>query len=162
MLSLHAGLTISIDNPASSGDNTGYICPGVPGIGYLPARSAARGSVRRFLRAPQGCFRFCNVYRPQCDSSQVIGEKLERSKIMTNPPRGGFNSFRKSVRQVGALPRTTKKSSIEVWRPKLNDRVQIPNGVGIVVEISGDMYLIDLENQLAKVWERLTSIKLPK
>ena len=77
-------------------------------------------------------------------------------------PSGGFNSFRKSVRQVGALPRTTKKSSIEVWRPKLNDRVQIPNGVGIVVEISGDMYLIDLENQLAKVWERLTSIKLPK
>jgi hypothetical protein len=40
--------------------------------------------------------------------------------------------------------------------------VQIPNGVGTVVEISGDMYLIDLENQLAKVWERLTSIKLPK
>ncbi len=81
---------------------------------------------------------------------------------MTNPPRGGFNSFRKSVRQVGALPRTTKKSTIEVWRPKLNERVQIPNGIGTVVEISGDMYLIDLENQLAKVWERLTSIKLPK
>ncbi|MGO9535264.1 MAG: hypothetical protein ACLP3B_29345 [Syntrophobacteraceae bacterium] len=80
---------------------------------------------------------------------------------MTNSPRGVPNSFRKPVRQVGALPRTTK-SSIEVWRPKLNDRVQIPNGVGIVVEISGDMYLIDLENQLAKVWERLTSIKLLK
>ena len=80
---------------------------------------------------------------------------------MINSPRGGPNSFRKPVRQVGALPPTTK-SSIEVWRPKLNDRVQIPNGVGIVVEISGDMYLIDLENQLAKVWERLTSIKLPK
>jgi len=44
----------------------------------------------------------------------------------------------------------------------LNDRVQTPSGIGIVVEIVGDMYLIDLENQLAKVWERLTSIKLPK
>jgi hypothetical protein len=40
--------------------------------------------------------------------------------------------------------------------------VQIPNGVGTVVKISGDMYLVDLENQLANIWERLTSIKLPK
>lgn len=59
------------------------------------------------------------------------------------------------------MPPTTKRT-IDVWRPKLNDRVLIPNGVGTVVEISGDMYLIDLENQLANVWERLTSIKLPK
>jgi hypothetical protein len=80
---------------------------------------------------------------------------------MANTSWGGFNSFRKPVRQVGALPRTTK-SSIEVWRPKLKDRVQTPSGVGIVVEILGDMYLVDLENQLAKIWERLTSIKLPK
>ncbi len=80
---------------------------------------------------------------------------------MATTPRGSFNSFRKPVRQVGALPPTTK-SSVEVWRPKLNDRVQIPHGVGIVAEISGDMDSIDLENQYAKVWERLTSIKLPK
>lgn len=80
---------------------------------------------------------------------------------MPKPSRGGFNSFRKNVRQVSALPATTKRS-VKVWRPKLNDRVQIPNGVGTVVEISGDMFLIDLENQFANVWERLTSIKLPK
>ena len=35
MLSLHAGITISIDNSASSGDNTGNTCPSVPGIRYL-------------------------------------------------------------------------------------------------------------------------------
>jgi hypothetical protein len=75
----------------------------------------------------------------------------------------GFQSFRKPVKQVGAFPKSTGKSSaVGVWRPRLNDRVQIPNGTGTVVEISGDMYLIDLENQVAKVWERLTSIKLPK
>ncbi|MGA2226859.1 MAG: hypothetical protein ACLQBD_32100 [Syntrophobacteraceae bacterium] len=50
---------------------------------------------------------------------------------------------------------------MNVWRPKLNERVQIPNGVGTVMEISEDMYLIDLENQLANVWERLTSIRRP-
>jgi hypothetical protein len=80
---------------------------------------------------------------------------------MTKPPLGGFNSFRKPARQVNALPPAAKRS-IQVWRPKLNDRVQIPNGIGTVVKISGDMYLIDLENQFANIWERLTSIKLPK
>jgi hypothetical protein len=79
---------------------------------------------------------------------------------MMKPSQGKPNSFRKPARQVGALPPSTKRS-VQVWRPKLNDRVQIPNGVGTVVKISGDMYLIDLENQLANIWERLTSIKLP-
>ncbi len=80
---------------------------------------------------------------------------------MAKTPLGGFNSFRKSVRQVRALPQS-REGSVKVWRPKLNDRVQIPNGIGVVVEISGDMYLVDLENQVARVWERLTSIKLVK
>ena len=75
------------------------------------------------------------------------------------PPRGGFNSFRKPVRQVSALPQTTAKRPVEVWRPKFNDRVQTPSGVGIVVEVSGDMYLVDLENQVARIWERRSSIK---
>jgi hypothetical protein len=65
------------------------------------------------------------------------------------------------MRKVSVFPRYHDAPS-EIWRPKLNQRVQIPNGIGIVVEISGDMYLVDLENQLARVWERLTSIKLPK
>lgn len=80
---------------------------------------------------------------------------------MIKPSQGGPNSFRRPARQVGALPTTTKRT-VQVWRPKLNDRVQIPNGVGTVVKISGDMYLVDLENQVANIWERLTSIKLPK
>jgi hypothetical protein len=78
--------------------------------------------------------------------------------MMTKPPRGRPNSFRKSVRQVSAMPPTTL-SSTEVWRPKLNDRVQTPNGIGIVLKISNDMYLIDLENQPSQLWERLSSLK---
>jgi len=72
---------------------------------------------------------------------------------------GGFGSFRGQVKKVNSFPPAYERSA-QVWRPKLNQRVRIPNGVGTVVEISGDMFLIDLENQLAKVWERLTSIKL--
>jgi hypothetical protein len=92
----------------------------------------------------------------------VTGEALERvAKIMTKPSRGTFNSFRKPARQVAALPRTTR-GHVEVWKPRLDERVQTPNGIGTVAKISGDMYLIDLEHQIASVWERLTSIKPPK
>lgn len=48
-----------------------------------------------------------------------------------------------------------------VWKPNLHDKVATPSGVGTVVEISGDMYLINLENQVAQIWERLSSLKLP-
>ena len=72
---------------------------------------------------------------------------------------GGFGSFRRPVKKVNSLPQARERSA-QVWRPKLNQRVRIPNGVGTVVEISGDMFLIDLENQFANIWERLTSIKL--
>ena len=80
---------------------------------------------------------------------------------MTKPSWGTFNSFRKPARQVAALPRTSREL-VEVWKPKLGERVQTPNGIGTVAKISGDMYLIDLEHQIASVWERLTSIKPPK
>jgi hypothetical protein len=63
------------------------------------------------------------------------------------------------VRQVGALPQNATKRSVEAWRPKLNEKVYTPSGVGIVVEVSGDMYLVDLDKQTAKIWERLSSIK---
>lgn len=77
---------------------------------------------------------------------------------MAKQPWGTFGFSRKPVRQVTSLPRTNKEY-IEVWKPKLDERVQTPNGIGTVAKISGDMYLIDLEHQIARVWERLTSIK---
>ncbi len=80
---------------------------------------------------------------------------------MAKTPFGGFNSFRKPVRNERPLLQPRERS-VGIWRPKLKDRVKTPNGIGIVVEISQDMYLIDLENQIAEVWERLTSITLPK
>jgi hypothetical protein len=69
-----------------------------------------------------------------------------------------FNSFRSSTRKVSVFP-NYHEQSVESWKPKLNERVQIPNGIGTVVKISENMYLVDLENQIANIWERLTSIR---
>jgi hypothetical protein len=82
-------------------------------------------------------------------------------KKMLKSPFSGFGSSRRSMRKVSAFP-DYHGAPTDVWKPKLNDRVQIPSGIGTVVEISDGMYLVDLENQLANVWERLTSIRLPK
>ena len=48
---------------------------------------------------------------------------------------------------------------------KLGDTVKAPNGYGQIVEIDNDQYLIAMENQIAKIWERRDSLikveKLP-
>lgn len=80
---------------------------------------------------------------------------------MPKMPLGGFSSFRKPVKKVSAFPQTRSRVT-QVWRPKISERVWTPSGMGTVVEISEDMYLIDLENQVANVWERLSSLKPPK
>jgi hypothetical protein len=42
---------------------------------------------------------------------------------------------------------------------KLNDRVETAHGPGRVIEIAEDRYLIELDGQIARVWERLSSLK---
>ncbi|MDY0042546.1 MAG: hypothetical protein RBS57_19730 [Desulforhabdus sp.] len=42
---------------------------------------------------------------------------------------------------------------------KINDRVETAHGFGTVIEISDDRYLIALDGQLGRVWERLMSLK---
>ncbi len=72
--------------------------------------------------------------------------------------RGAFVSFRKQTKKVDAFP-SSRAAPVRGWTPKLGDRVETPNGVGSVLEISGETYLIDLDDQIAKVWERLRSMK---
>lgn len=43
---------------------------------------------------------------------------------------------------------------------KINDQVQTPHGYGKVVEISDNLYLVALEGQIARVWERISSLKV--
>ncbi len=77
---------------------------------------------------------------------------------MKKSPVSGFNPFRKPTLKMNAAPRI-RSEIVELPKPKIGDRVQVPNGFGTVVETSGDMFLIDLENQAANLWERLRSIK---
>lgn len=42
---------------------------------------------------------------------------------------------------------------------KLNDRVETAHGTGTVIQIAEDRYLIELDGQIARVWERLSSLK---
>ncbi|MGC8490475.1 MAG: hypothetical protein ACP5SH_01945 [Syntrophobacteraceae bacterium] len=72
--------------------------------------------------------------------------------------RGAFASFRKQAKKVEAFP-SVRATPVQGWRPKLGERVQTPNGVGTVVKVSGEIYLVDLDDQIANVWERLRSIK---
>jgi len=71
---------------------------------------------------------------------------------------GVFGSFRSPARKVAAYP-PSHNIPVYVWTPGLGDRVQTPCGVGTVLKISGEMFLIDLENQVANLWERRSSIK---
>jgi hypothetical protein len=43
---------------------------------------------------------------------------------------------------------------------KINDQVQTPHGFGKVIEIADDLYLVALEGQIARVWERISSLKV--
>jgi len=43
---------------------------------------------------------------------------------------------------------------------KINDQVETPHGSGKVIEIANDLYLIALEGQIARVWERINSLKV--
>jgi hypothetical protein len=72
--------------------------------------------------------------------------------------RGAFVSFRKQAKKVEAFP-AGRVPPAQGWAPKVGERVETPNGVGSVLKISGENYLIDLDNQVANVWERLSSIK---
>ncbi len=80
---------------------------------------------------------------------------------MKKSPISGFNPFRKPASKTMAAPRI-RSEIVELPKPKLGDRVEVPNGFGTVVQISGDMFLIDLENQTANLWERLRSIKFKR
>jgi hypothetical protein len=43
---------------------------------------------------------------------------------------------------------------------KLNDRVETAHGPGKVIQIADDRYLIELDGQIARVWERVSSLKV--
>lgn len=47
----------------------------------------------------------------------------------------------------------------ERTKPKIGDRMATFHGSGTVVEISGELCLVDLDGQLGRLWERLSNLK---
>ena len=57
-------------------------------------------------------------------------------------------------------PLDPQRKTTEYRVVKLSDRVETAHGPGTVIEIEGDRYLIALDGQIARVWERLNSLKV--
>jgi superfamily I DNA/RNA helicase len=45
---------------------------------------------------------------------------------------------------------------------KIGDAVKTPNGYGNIVKIDGDLYLVAMENQIARIWERRSVLVDPQ
>ena len=93
-----------------------------------------------------------------------LGAYLGRSSSRTTKSTGNTerlfqSSSRKSRRLGGHLPEPQPRRKMVRPSFTVGDRVQTPHGPGKIVEISGDQCLVDLENQPAQLWERLSRLK---
>lgn len=93
-----------------------------------------------------------------------LGAYLGRSSSRTTKSTGNTeelfqSSSRKSRRLGGHLPEPQPRRKMVFPSFNVGDRVQTPHGPGKIVEISGDQCLVDLENQPAQLWERLSGLK---
>jgi ATP-dependent exoDNAse (exonuclease V) beta subunit len=81
------------------------------------------------------------------------------TKSTGNAQKNFQSNRRKPGRLDGHVPEPQPRA--RMVRPSLNigDKVQTPHGSGKIIEISGDQCLVDLENQPAKLWERLSATK---
>ncbi len=66
-----------------------------------------------------------------------------------------YKRAQKANRRLNAPRKTAAHFVVNI-----NDQVQTPHGSGKVIEISNDLYLVALEGQIARVWERISSLKV--
>jgi F-box protein, helicase, 18 len=88
-----------------------------------------------------------------------FGKSVSRPTKATGTVEHGFQSRGKQRIPDSRLSERKLKSSNLGPRFKMGDRVQTPHGPGKIIEISGDQCLVDLENQPAELWERLSRLK---
>jgi len=83
-------------------------------------------------------------------------------KIPTSKPQTRYSQ---TDNDFGKISNKKTESRNRLPEFKLGDTVKAPNGYGQIVEIDNDQYLIAMENQIAKIWERRDSLikveKLP-
>jgi len=89
-----------------------------------------------------------------------LGRSSSRTTKSTANTEKDFQSSRKKSRRLGGdFPK--RQPTRRMVRPSFNvgDGVQTSHGPGKIIEISGDQCLVDLENQPAELWERLSGVK---
>ena len=81
------------------------------------------------------------------------------------PQRPSSRSTRSSSRRQSVPSRQSSGSTYRAQRlpspkkaAKIGARVSVPNGEGTIVKIEGRRYLVDLDNQIAQVWEEKSNI----
>lgn len=79
----------------------------------------------------------------------------KKSKATGFYPAAGSRTAAHPVAPAKGKARTSRRT------PKVGDRVKTPHGEGIVMEVRDSECLVKLDNQLASLWERPTSIKFP-
>ncbi len=70
----------------------------------------------------------------------------------------GGTAARQSPGDGGEVSRRRNKGAGAMPAIGTGDRVRTPNGVGVVVEVKGKKYLVQLENRKARVWERRSAL----
>jgi F-box protein 18 (helicase) len=92
---------------------------------------------------------------PSRPPERVRGNAFPYSARAHSPKSREFPPGKKSK----FLFQTEKRAKTPRPGPKVGDRVDTPHGVGLVVETDNGKYLVKLENQVASIWERPSSIK---
>lgn len=113
----------------------------------------------RELYLPQD---FKNILTPEWQEAIKRYEPIQDPKT-SHAPRirragGAFPGF--SGSQSGQL--TTEASQPQAPREKpfkVGDRVRTSHGTGTVVEVDGEKYLVDLDGQEAKLWEKVWGLR---
>ena len=114
---------------------------------------------KKILYLPAGLKKlFSQKWQNYTNGIQIISEGQIRKN--DSPNIGPLRSVRQSKysRPVRDLNRdlTKKKAKLKKALPELEvgDEVKTPNGCGKIVDIGNNQYLVAMENQIAKIWER--------
>jgi len=123
---------------------------------------------KKILYLPAGLKRlFSKEWQNYTSNIPVIGETESKKEypIKKTPISKPQTHYNRNGSDFGNIEKKKAESRNRLPEFKLGDTVKAPNGYGQIVEIDNDQYLIAMENQIARIWERRASLikveKLP-
>jgi len=118
---------------------------------------------KKILYLPAGMKRLFNKeWQDYTNKIPVISARdvYEKEHPIIKPPTSlrpvGYSRPAKSVDRKMAKKKSESNNAVPEL--KVGDTVRTPNGYGQIVKIDGDQYLIAVEKQIARVWERQSAL----